>query len=123
LLFAGVLDRHPNLHVHIAHGGGFAPYQKGRLVAALEKRPFGKERLNRPFPDQWAQLSFDTAVHCSDALQFLVETEGVDRVLLESNFAGWDAEDGYHQMIEGLNLPAGLGEAILGGNAQRIFKI
>ena len=123
LLFAGVLDRHPNLHVHVAHGGGFAPYQKGRLMAALEKRPFGKDLLNRPFADQWAQLSFDTAVHRSDALQFLVDTEGVDRVLLGSNFAGWDAEDGYRQMIEGLNLPVGGAEAILGGNAQRIFRI
>jgi hypothetical protein len=26
-------------------------------------------------------------------------------------------------MVEGLNLPAGGAEAILGGNAQRIFKI
>ena len=123
LLFAGVLDRHPNLHVHIAHGGGFAPYQKGRLMAALDKRPFGKDLLHRSFADQWAQLSFDTAVHRSDALQFLVDTEGIDRVLLGSNFGGWDAEDEYRQMVEGLNLPAGGAEAILGGNAQRIFKI
>jgi aminocarboxymuconate-semialdehyde decarboxylase len=123
LLFAGVLDRHPNLHVHIAHGGGFAPYQKGRLMAALDKRPFGKDLLNRSFADQWAQLSFDTAVHRSDALQFLVDTEGIDRVLLGSNFGGWDAEDEYRQMVEGLRLPPGGAEAILGGNAQRIFKI
>ena len=71
----------------------------------------------------FAQLSFDTAVHRSDALQFLVDTEGIDRVLLGSNFGGWDAEDEYRQMVEGLRLPPGGAEAILGGNAQRIFKI
>lgn len=123
LLFAGVLDRHPKLHVHIAHGGGFAPFQKGRLQAALEKRPFGKGLLTRPFDDQWSQLSFDTAVHRADALQFLVDTEGIDRILLGSNFGGWDAEDSYRQMVEGLRLPPGGVEAILGGNAERIFKI
>lgn len=44
-------------------------------MAALEKRPFGKGLLSRSFADQWAQLSFDTAVHRSDALQFLIDTE------------------------------------------------
>lgn len=123
LLFAGVLDRHPRLRVHVAHGGGFAPYQKGRLMAAVEKRPFGKGLFNRSFEDQWAQLSFDTAVHRADALQFLVDTEGADKILLGSNFAGWDAEFGYREMIEGLRLPPGGVEAILGGNAARIFGI
>lgn len=123
LLFAGVFDRHPRLRVHVAHGGGFAPYQKGRLMAALERRPFGKGLLHRSFEDQWAQLTFDTAVHRSDALQFLVDTEGTDKVLLGSNFAGWDAEFGYREMIEGLRLPPGGADAILGGNAARIFGI
>lgn len=123
LLFAGVLDRHPKLKVHIAHGGGFAPYQKGRLQAALEKRPFGKGLLTRSFDEQWAQLSFDTAVHRLDALQFLINTEGCDRVLLGSNFAGWDAEDGYREMVEQLDISEEGVNKILGGNAKRIFRL
>jgi aminocarboxymuconate-semialdehyde decarboxylase len=123
LLFGGVLDRHPRLNVHIAHGGGFAVFQKGRLMAALEKRPWGKNLLNRPFDDQWKQLSWDTAVHRTDALQFLVDTEGCDRVLLGSNFAGWDVEDKYQDMIGKLQLPPGGAEAILGQNAKRIFRL
>lgn len=123
LLFGGVLDRHPKLQIHVAHGGGFAPFQKGRLIAALEKRPWGKGLLTRSFDDQWQQLSWDTAVHRLDALQFLIDTEGVDRVLLGSNFAGWDVEDNYQEMIGGLRLPAGGAEAILGGNAKRLFGL
>ena len=123
LLFGGVLDRHPRLNVHIAHGGGFAAFQKGRLMAALEKRPWGKNLLERPFDDQWRQLSWDTAVHRTDALQFLVDTEGCDRVLLGSNFAGWDMEDEYQDMIGKLQLPPGGAEAILGQNAKRIFRL
>jgi aminocarboxymuconate-semialdehyde decarboxylase len=123
LLFGGVLDRHPDLHVHVAHGGGFAPYQKGRLEAALEKRPWARDLLGRSFDDQWRQLSFDTAVHRQDALAFLVSTEGADRVLLGSNFAGWDLEEGYLAMIESLGLDQDGVRAILGGNARRLFRL
>lgn len=123
LLFGGVLDRHPGLHVHIAHGGGFAPFQKGRLEAALERRPWGKGLLQRSFDDQWAQFSFDTAVHRTDALDFLVRTEGADKVLLGSNFAGWDLEEKYLEKITSLGLSQADTAKILGGNARRIFAI
>ena len=122
-LFSGILDRHPGLHVHVAHGGGFAAFQKGRLEQALERRPWGKGLLTRPFADQWAQISFDTAVHRQDALAFLVETEGPDKVLLGSNFAGWDLEDKYMEKIEALQLSSSDTAKILGGNAKRIFNI
>jgi aminocarboxymuconate-semialdehyde decarboxylase len=123
LLFGGVLDRHPGLHVHVAHGGGFAPYQKGRLEAALQKRPWARDLLSRPFEEQWHQLSFDTAVHRVDALAFLVATEGADRVLLGSNFAGWDLEEGYRAMVDDLGLDPEATAAILGANARRIFHL
>ena len=73
--------------------------------------------------EQWEQLSFDTAVHRLDALQFLVDTEGCDRVLLGSNFGGWDAEDGYRHMVEQLDISVDGVNAILGGNAKRIFNL
>ncbi|MST34605.1 amidohydrolase family protein [Acidimicrobiaceae bacterium USS-CC1] len=123
LLLGGVLDRHPALAVHVPHGGGFAPYQKGRLQAGLAKRPWGRELLRRPFADQWAQLSFDTAVHRDDALAFLVATEGTDRVLLGSNFAGWDQEERSVTMVEGLGLPPAGAAAVLGGNGRRLFGL
>ena len=123
LLLGGILDRHPRLRVHIPHGGGFAPYQKGRLEAGLAKRPWGQGLLLRSFEDQWAQLSFDTAVHRDDALAYLVATEGAERVLLGSNFAGWDQEVRSVAMVEGLDLTDDDKAAVLGGNARRIFNI
>lgn len=123
LLYGGVLDRHPALRVHIPHGGGFAPYQQGRLETGIEKRPWGKGLLQRPFSEQWAQLSFDSAVHREGALGYLVESQGSDRVLLGSNFAGWDQEVRSIQMVESLKLSPEETGAILGGNAQRIFNL
>lgn len=123
LLFAGVLDRHPRLHVHVAHGGGFAPYHKGRLRTALAKRPWAQNLLSRDFDDVWRQLSFDTAVHDRETLKFLVESEGADRVLLGSNFAGWDIEDDYQGLVASLGLSIDAETKILGGNAKRIFRL
>jgi len=71
----------------------------------------------------WQQLSFDTAVHHADALRFLIDTEGGDRVLLGSNFAGWDVEDRYQELLAGLRLPANSQVAILGDNARPIFRL
>ena len=62
-------------------------------------------------------------MHRLDALQFLVDTEGCDRVLLGSNFCGWDAEDGYRHMVEQLDISVDGVNAILGGNAKRIFNL
>ncbi|MFM8390263.1 MAG: amidohydrolase family protein, partial [Actinomycetota bacterium] len=87
------------------------------------RRPWGKGLLNRSFDDQWAQLSFDTAVHRTDALDFLVRTEGADRVLLGSNFAGWDLEEAYLEKVTSLGLSRSDTAKILGGNARRIFAI
>jgi aminocarboxymuconate-semialdehyde decarboxylase len=123
LLLGGVLDRHRLLRVHIPHGGGFAPYQKGRLEAGLAKRPWGRGLLTRPFEEQWAQLSFDTAVHRDDALAYLVATEGTDRVMLGTNFAGWAQEVRSVAMVKGLELRHDDTAAVLGGNARRVFNL
>lgn len=123
LLLGGVLDRHPELQVHIPHGGGFAPYQKGRLQAGLSKRPWGPTLLERPFAELWGQLSFDTAVHREDALAYLVSTEGAERVLLGSNFAGWDQEERSVAMVEGLGLDPDATASILGANGRRLFSL
>lgn len=123
LLLAGVLDRHPDLHVHVPHGGGFVPYQKGRLELGQARRSWGPRLLERSFVEQWAQLSFDSAVHSLDALRFLVATEGCDRVLLGTNFAGWDYDESMTSAIEALDVSDEDKQAILGRNATRIFGI
>ncbi len=123
LILAGVIDRHPRLRVHIPHGGGFAPYQIGRLEAGLEKRPWGRGLLGRPFAEQWQQFSFDTAVHRENALAFLVSSQGPDRVLHGCNFAGWDQEERSVEMVNGLSVSDDDRSKILSGNARGLFKL
>ena len=39
LLFAGVLERHPDLRLCLVHGGGHLPYQAGRLDRGFDTMP------------------------------------------------------------------------------------
>jgi len=121
LLFGGVLDRHPDLQVHVAHAGGFAPYAKGRFVLALKKRPWARDLLQRPFDDLWRQLSFDCLTQDPTAMEFLVRAEGADRVLLGTNFAGWDQEDNIVEQVEALPIDPDARSQILADNARRLF--
>jgi aminocarboxymuconate-semialdehyde decarboxylase len=81
LIAAGVLERHPHLQVVLLHAGGYFPYQAGRLRHAGTVRA---ELAEAP-ADPWAalqQLWFDVIVHDVDALRYLVDRVGRDRVVL-----------------------------------------
>ena len=81
LICAGVLDRHPRLRIVLVHGGGFFPYQAGRLRHARTVRP---ELVEAP-EDPWAyrgQLVIDTITHDRSALAYAVSRMGLENVVL-----------------------------------------
>jgi aminocarboxymuconate-semialdehyde decarboxylase len=81
LIVAGVFDRHPELRVVLLHGGGYFPYQVGRLRHARTVRP----ELESAPPDPWAyrdRLFFDIITHEPAALAYLIERAGRDRVVM-----------------------------------------
>ena len=81
LICARVLDRHPGVRVLLPHGGGYLPYQAGRLRHAAAVRP---EMLDAP-KDPWAfagRVYFDTLTHDAAAVAYLTDRIGVDNVLV-----------------------------------------
>jgi aminocarboxymuconate-semialdehyde decarboxylase len=81
LIAAGVLDRHPALQILLVHGGGFFPYNAGRLRHAASVR---RELADCP-ADPWRyldQLWFDVITHDRDALRYLISRVGAERVVL-----------------------------------------
>jgi aminocarboxymuconate-semialdehyde decarboxylase len=123
LIFGGVLDRHPKLRVIIPHAGGTAPWLKGRMRTAMERRPWARGRYTRSFDELWQQLSFDCLVGTDEAMRFLVDTEGAQRVMCGSNFAGWDQESGVVARVKGLGLDPARERAVLGQSAIDYFKL
>ncbi len=81
MICAGVFARHPSLRLVVLHGGGFLPYQAGRLAHASGVRPeipVSAADVARAF----GQLYFDTITHDLAALCYLVQRVGADHVLL-----------------------------------------
>lgn len=81
LVCSGMLERYPRVRLVLVHGGGFVPYQLGRLVHARTVR----EELTSTPAHAWeflGQLYFDTITHDAQALRYLAERVGVDHVVL-----------------------------------------
>ncbi|MEO8440909.1 MAG: amidohydrolase family protein [Betaproteobacteria bacterium] len=82
LMFSGALDELPDLRIVLAHGGGYLPYQIGRLAHgyAVRKEPH-VNRASSP-RDLLRRFYFDALTHDDKALAFLIEQVGADRVML-----------------------------------------
>jgi mannose-6-phosphate isomerase-like protein (cupin superfamily) len=86
LVFGGVLEDFPRLKFCFAHGGGFIPYQRGRLEHGYRVKPECRRKIPRPPSDYLNLLYFDTVTHYLPALEYLIRTAGVDNVLLGSDY-------------------------------------
>ena len=87
LIFGGVLDKHPRLKICLTHGGGFLPYQIGRLDRGFEARPeVTAVNLDSPPSTFLRRFYYDTVLHSPEALRFLVDRVGADRVVLGSDY-------------------------------------
>lgn len=82
LMFSGALDELDGIKIALAHGGGFLPYQIGRLEHGFEVRPETRVGTRiRPF-DLLRRFHFDTMVFNPRALRYLVDLVGAERVAL-----------------------------------------
>jgi aminocarboxymuconate-semialdehyde decarboxylase len=92
LMFSGALDELKKLKICLAHGGGYVPYQIGRLAhghrvrsetrAATRKSPYALMR----------RFYYDSLTHDARALRYLVELVGADRVVIGTD-APFDMAD------------------------------
>ncbi len=92
LIYGGVLDRHPELDICISHAGGAVALLIGRLNAAARLRPWVSEDLKKEgaFESYLTKIWFDAHVQDQRVLDFIVSVLGTDRLVLGTNFAGWD---------------------------------
>ncbi len=83
LMFSGRLAAFPELSIVLSHGGGFLPYQLGRLESAWSRAG----RHDEPGPRElFARLHSDTIVHGDLALDFLIASSGSERVLMGTDY-------------------------------------
>lgn len=82
MMFSGALDELPHLRVLLAHGGGFTPYQIGRLAWGHRVR-HETSRVTKSDPRTLLRrFYFDSLVFEPKALRYLVDLVGADRVVI-----------------------------------------
>jgi aminocarboxymuconate-semialdehyde decarboxylase len=116
IIFGEVLERHPGLDICVSHGGGAVPYLVGRLAQASRVRAWAPESLRKDgaFEEMLARLWFDSNVHDPRSFGLLADVVGTDRLVLGTNFAGWDQAE-IHHSPEFLMLMA--------DNARRLLRV
>ena len=123
LIFGGVLRRFSGLRIVLVHGGGFLPYQIGRLQRAYVAREEARALLDMPPAALLGAFWYDSLTHNAAALRFLVEQVGAGRVLLGSDFPFSMADPEPLRVVETAGLPAAARQAILGQNAAVLFGL
>lgn len=123
MVCSGVLERHPDLRLCLVHGGGYLPYQAGRLDHGYRSQPhlMGRE-LQRPPSDYLRRLYFDTVTHSAAVLQFLIDFARPEHVVLGSDYP---FEMGDPDPVGSVRAAPGLDDEqrslILGGNVSRLL--
>ncbi|HLT28090.1 MAG TPA: amidohydrolase family protein [Zeimonas sp.] len=82
LMFSGALDELDELRLCLAHGGGFAPYQIGRLVHGHRVRAETRAHTRSSPKDLLRRLYFDSLVFDPQALRYLIDLVGADHVCI-----------------------------------------
>jgi aminocarboxymuconate-semialdehyde decarboxylase len=87
VIFGGVFDRLPRLRIGFAHGGGAFPGTIGRIEAGYTSRPDLCGHTCKESPRSYlGRFYVDSLTHDADALRYLVELMGANRVALGTDY-------------------------------------
>ena len=120
LILGGVFDAFPKLKVYGSHGGGFVPYQFGRIetFASINRHV----KCAKPPREYLRHFYLDTLVHDLSARKYLVDWMGADNLVVGDNYGGMDSVNGF-AFVDEMGLDEASAAKIKGGNARYIFKL
>lgn len=121
LALGGVLERHPDLVVVLAHGGGALPALTGRLAHGQLAVAAAKGELKENVAASLARFHVDSITHDPLLLRRLVEDLGTERVLLGSDRPFDMGDPDPVGSVRRAGLAATEEAAVLGGNALRLI--
>ncbi|WP_017727568.1 amidohydrolase family protein [Halalkalibacterium ligniniphilum] len=86
ILLSGLLDQYRNTKILLAHGGGFLPYQIGRLNKGYEQWPLVSNTLRKEPIEYLKDFWYDSVLWNPGTLDYLAQTVGEDRIVPGSDF-------------------------------------
>jgi aminocarboxymuconate-semialdehyde decarboxylase len=123
MTMAGVMERHPQVRVLLAHGGGALPALRGRLRHAHSFQPEASAGLREPPPESVRRFLFDTVTHDPELLRALIDFAGPDRVLLGTDYPFDMADPDPAATVRACGLDPADEAAVMGGNASALLGL
>ncbi len=124
LIFDGVLERHPELKLIAAHGGGYLPAYSGRIDHAWGARSDARGTLPHPPSTYLKRIYVDTIVFTPHQLEALVKLFGPEQVLMGTDYPYDMGEyDPIGHLVGTPSLGSEATAAIAGGNARCLFQL
>ncbi len=123
--YSGVFDRFPNLKLCVLHGGGFFPYQLGRLDQghAVRRGARAASAVSPPSVYLKKNLYFDSMVYRVDTLDYLRRVAGADHIMVGTDYPYTLGDWLTVEKVEALDCSEAEKLAILEGNAKRLLKL
>jgi aminocarboxymuconate-semialdehyde decarboxylase len=122
MIFDGFFERHPNLKLIAAHGGGTLPYIAGRLDICFDNMPACREKISRKPSEYLKRIYYDSVVFQQESLGLALKVGGTENVLYGSDYPH-NIGDMKGCLARVDALPAAQRDAVRGGNAMRIFRL
>ncbi|MDH3539739.1 MAG: amidohydrolase [Acidimicrobiia bacterium] len=123
LIFGGVIDRFPDLRFGFCHGGGFTPYQIGRLEHGWSVRQEPRKHIADRGPREYfSTLYFDSLTHDVLSLELLGRRVGWDHVVLGSDYPFDMAATDPVAGVEAVGLGEDDLQMVLEGNAAQFLR-
>ena len=118
LIFGGVLEKYPNLKIAFAHGGGAFPFTAGRIDHGFNVRPDLCAADNEVLPSSYLkQFYVDSLVHDENAMNFIIQTMGAERIAMGSDYPFPLGEHHPGKLIESMDLSNVTKQRLLAGTA------
>lgn len=122
LIFSGIMRDLPGLKCCLSHGGGFLPYQIGRLERGFSAHPACRKSLAQTPLDFLGSFYFDTLTHNTETLSFLYDMVGSNRLVYGSDYPFEMLDESGTARIRALGLSKTDEANILGRNASALIN-
>ena len=85
-VYGGVMDACPDLRICLSHGGGYTCFGIGRMDRGWQVRPEARGNISQPPSAYLDRFYYDTITHSEEALRYIIDRVGVDRVLFGTDW-------------------------------------
>jgi aminocarboxymuconate-semialdehyde decarboxylase len=118
------MDKYPNLRICLSHGGGYTCFGIGRMDRGWEVKKEARGNISRPPSAYLSAFYYDCITFSEPALRMLIDTVGIDRVVLGTDYPATMRIDWPTSWVLGLkSLTLEEKQAILHKNLEKLLGL